>query len=212
MEYAKTFVPPSLMRSMSSMSTSISQRILPPVQPRPYRVCTQKRRRKKGIMATSLEDLLEKTARSFLLTCQFLTLVLEEDGTVVDSEAFFQSLPTNTQFMVLEKGERWIPGKGAVPRFRQSRKNEIAKLSFDFYKLDPKDFFGCLAIKASLYEIYTLSYDIRCTKVKYIVKSLMRCMLYAARVFGQCLLCCSTTILQYIGDDDFCTPTPSNPK
>ncbi len=37
--------------------------------------------------------------------------MLEDDGTVVDSEAFFQSLPINTAFMVLEKGEAWTPNK-----------------------------------------------------------------------------------------------------
>jgi len=45
------------------------------------------------------------------MACQMLTLVLEDDGTVVDSEAFFQSLPNNTPFMVLEKGEVWTPSK-----------------------------------------------------------------------------------------------------
>lgn len=47
----------------------------------------------------------------FLLTSELLTLVLEEDGTVVDTEAFFQSLPANTSLMVLEKGQRWTQSK-----------------------------------------------------------------------------------------------------
>lgn len=55
-------------------------------------------------------------ASAFLLTCQVLTLVLEEDGTVVDSEAFFQSLPTNTQLMVLRKGEEWTQNKVGYSR------------------------------------------------------------------------------------------------
>ncbi len=46
-----------------------------------------------------------------MLSCHFLTLVLEEDGTVVDSEEFFQSLPNNTPLMVLEKGEMWMQNK-----------------------------------------------------------------------------------------------------
>lgn len=44
------------------------------------------------------------------MSYQFLTLVLEEDGTVVDSE-FFQSLPNSTLLMVLEKGEMWTESK-----------------------------------------------------------------------------------------------------
>lgn len=47
----------------------------------------------------------------FVLSCQFLTLVLEEDGAVVDSDDFFQCLPNNTPLMVLEKGEMWTENK-----------------------------------------------------------------------------------------------------
>lgn len=46
-----------------------------------------------------------------MMSYQFLTLVLEEDGTVVDSEEFFQSLPNSTLLMVLEKGEMWTESK-----------------------------------------------------------------------------------------------------
>lgn len=52
-----------------------------------------------------------QAARVFLLSCHFLTLVLEEDGTVVDSEEFFQSLPNNTLLMVLEEGQMWTKNK-----------------------------------------------------------------------------------------------------
>lgn len=45
-----------------------------------------------------------------MMSYQFLTLVLEEDGIVVDSE-FFQSLPNSTLLMVLEKGEMWTESK-----------------------------------------------------------------------------------------------------
>lgn len=44
---------------------------------------------------------------AFLITAGTVTLVLEEDGTVVDTEEFFQSLNDNTHFMVLEKGQKW---------------------------------------------------------------------------------------------------------
>lgn len=55
----------------------------------------------------------------FVLSCHFLTVVLEEDGTVVDSEEFFQSLPTNTPLMVLEKGEMWMQNKVSI-RFSEN--------------------------------------------------------------------------------------------
>lgn len=36
-------------------------------------------------------------------------VVLDEDGTGVDTEAFFQALPENTVLMVLEKDQKWTP-------------------------------------------------------------------------------------------------------
>ena len=36
-------------------------------------------------------------------------LVLEEDGTTVETEEYFQSLADDTVFMVLHKGQKWQP-------------------------------------------------------------------------------------------------------
>lgn len=36
-------------------------------------------------------------------------LVLEEDGTAVDTEEYFQALADDTLFMVLQKGQKWRP-------------------------------------------------------------------------------------------------------
>lgn len=36
-------------------------------------------------------------------------LVLDEDGTGVDTEEFFQTLPENAVLVVLEKGQKWSP-------------------------------------------------------------------------------------------------------
>lgn len=44
-----------------------------------------------------------------LLLSGVLTLVLEEDGTAVDSEDFFQLLEDDTCLMVLEQGQSWSP-------------------------------------------------------------------------------------------------------
>lgn len=40
-----------------------------------------------------------------------ITLVLDDDGTIVETEAFFQSLPEGTVFVVLVKGQSWSPLK-----------------------------------------------------------------------------------------------------
>lgn len=36
-------------------------------------------------------------------------LLLDEDGTGVDTEEFFHTLPENAVLMVLEKGQKWSP-------------------------------------------------------------------------------------------------------
>lgn len=38
-----------------------------------------------------------------------VTVVLEDDGTIVNDEAYFLCLPTNTKFMLLHEKERWSP-------------------------------------------------------------------------------------------------------
>ncbi|KAJ8010243.1 hypothetical protein DPEC_G00072980 [Dallia pectoralis] len=195
-EYAKNFIPNSVVRSVSTIQTTILRRILPQPQPRSFEICTQSRGQKTGVLATSLDDLLDKTASAFLLTCQFLRLVLEADGTVVDSEAFFQSLPANTRLMVLQEGDMWIP---VCPR--QRKRNGVAKLSFHLYKLNPKDFIGYLTVKATLYEMYTLSYNFKCTRSKDILKSVLRCLTFVVRGAGQLLLCVASYIVQCVGEE-----------
>ncbi|XP_062297310.1 lipid transferase CIDEA [Scomber scombrus] len=199
--YAKTLLPETLVRSVSTVQTTISRHILPSAQPRCFKVCTSSRRRRRGLVASSLDELLEQAARVFMLSCHFLSLVLEEDGTVVDSEEYFQSLPNNMPLMVLEKGEMWMQNK-VFPSFRQPKKNGVAKLTFDLYKLHPKDFLCCLGIKATLYEFYTLSYDFRCNRIKHILKSVLRCLTCLTRLTGQVLLFTSSSILQFTGPDD----------
>lgn len=41
-------------------------------------------------------------------------LVLDEDGTGVDTEGFFQALPENSVLMVLEKDQKWTPDRVRV--------------------------------------------------------------------------------------------------
>ncbi|NXN42223.1 CIDEA protein, partial [Rhinoptilus africanus] len=84
------------------------QTLFPPLMPagRPFRVSNASRSSRKGIVASSLQELISKTLDAFLIS-GIVTLVLEEDGTVVDTEEFFKSLDDNTHFMVLEKGQKW---------------------------------------------------------------------------------------------------------
>lgn len=53
---------------------------------------------------------------------------------------------------------------------QQQQRRDVAKLTFDLYKKNPKDFIGCLNVKATLYGVYTVSYDLRCYAAKKMLK------------------------------------------
>ena len=41
-------------------------------------------------------------------------VVIEDDGTLVDSESFFKKLPSQTVFIFLRAGEKWKAGKTRI--------------------------------------------------------------------------------------------------
>ncbi|XP_024436312.2 lipid transferase CIDEA isoform X4 [Desmodus rotundus] len=160
---------------------------------RPFRVSNHDRSSRRGVMASSLKELLSKTLDALLITSTLVTLVLEEDGTMVDTEEFFQTLGDNTHFMILEKGQKWTP---------KPKKSGIAKVTFDLYKLSPKDVFGCLNVKATMYEMYSVSYDFRCTGLKALLRSLLRFLSHAAQVTGHLLIYMGKHMLRVLGDTE----------
>lgn len=60
-------------------------------------------------MATALKILL-CLPFSFQIPKEEVTVVIEDDGTVVDDEAFFKKLPAQTVFIFLRPGETWRGG------------------------------------------------------------------------------------------------------
>ncbi|XP_032377102.1 DNA fragmentation factor subunit alpha [Etheostoma spectabile] len=78
---------------------------------KPCKVCNFTRQKSYGLAVPSLDDLKIKG-------CEFLgfspgepvTVVLEDDGTIVQDQAYFLCLPSNTKFMLLHEKERWSPG------------------------------------------------------------------------------------------------------
>uniref|UniRef100_A0A670III2 Cell death inducing DFFA like effector a n=1 Tax=Podarcis muralis TaxID=64176 RepID=A0A670III2_PODMU len=174
-----------------------------PAAARPFRVCNHDRSSRRGVVASTLEELISKTLDTLMITAGLITLVLEEDGTVVDTEDFFQSLGDNTHFMVLEKGQKWKPVSILkVPTLQQPKKMGVANITFDLYKVNPKDFIGCLNIKATFYEIYSVTYDIQCMglNVFLFLRSILRYLSHMAQVTGHILLYTGTYVLQLTGD------------
>ncbi|XP_072210550.1 DNA fragmentation factor subunit alpha [Excalfactoria chinensis] len=62
-----------------------------------------------GLAASCLRELRDKAGRALSIgeDGRPVTLVLAEDGTIVDDEDYFLCLPSNTAFVALAKGERW---------------------------------------------------------------------------------------------------------
>ncbi|XP_078094794.1 DNA fragmentation factor subunit alpha [Mustelus asterias] len=79
----------------------------------PYKLCASDRLKTFGVVVTSLEDLIAKGAKKLgLEKCgaqQAYTVVLENDGTIVEDEDYFMSLPENTRFMILGPSQKWTP-------------------------------------------------------------------------------------------------------
>ncbi|XP_031608296.1 cell death activator CIDE-3 [Oreochromis aureus] len=216
MDYAmrslSLFTPSNLSKCVTasmSASASMTQQLLSGrvPRPKPFRVLNADRSVKKGIMADTLEDLTNKASDSLSILC-ISALVLDEDGTGVDTEEFFQTLPENAVLMALEKGQKWSPHPYNTYRDRlsdcrqQQQRRDVAKLTFDLYKNNPKDFIGCLNVKATLYGVYTVSYDLRCYAAKKMLKEALRWTIFSMQATGHILLGSSCYIEQLLEEEE----------
>ncbi|XP_070560639.1 DNA fragmentation factor subunit alpha-like isoform X2 [Ptychodera flava] len=77
-------------------------------QHKPFKVWNSTRDIRKSLVAKDFDELKEKgKSKLGLSTSEDVTIVLEEDGTEVDEEEYFKLLPSNTVFIVLQRGQRW---------------------------------------------------------------------------------------------------------
>ncbi|KAK3574774.1 hypothetical protein QTP86_018298 [Hemibagrus guttatus] len=236
MDYAKkslSLFSPSLSKCAAA-SASVLPSFNP--RPRPFRVTNSDRSVKKGIMADGLRDLLNKpfeywqgnklintdipesysltrllhfdpqTMDAFSVSC-VAGLVLDEDGTGVDTEDFFQTLKDSTVLMVLEKGQKWMPHQrsqlgGHTAERRTQHRKDLAKLTLDFYKNHPKEFIGCLNVQMTLYGMYSLSYDLQCYHAKRMLREALRWTLFSMQATGHVLLGTSYYMQHLIDEDE----------
>lgn len=75
---------------------------------KPFKITNQIREVKKGVVASSLEDLTSKVLEKLNVQGD-VTVVLECDGTEIDDEEYFATLDPNTSLMVLTQGQSWQP-------------------------------------------------------------------------------------------------------
>ncbi|XP_060708298.1 DNA fragmentation factor subunit alpha [Hemiscyllium ocellatum] len=77
------------------------------------KICDSSRLQTFGVAVKSLQDLVAKGKEKLCLgksdAQQTFTVVLEDDGTVVDDEDYFKYLPENTKFMILDSSQEWTP-------------------------------------------------------------------------------------------------------
>ncbi|XP_052819627.1 DNA fragmentation factor subunit beta-like [Mya arenaria] len=98
---------------------------------RAYKVQDVKRGKRVGVTAKTFQELVNKGCEKLELDPKTITIVLEDDGTLVDSNTFFQKLPAQTVLVFLKPGETW-GGAGALIHdalsqlYNMSRKTEIA--------------------------------------------------------------------------------------
>lgn len=77
---------------------------------KPCKVCNFTRQQTHGLVALSIDELKKKGRQCLgFNSSDSVTVVLENDGTVVEDQAYFLCLPSNTKFMLLNDKERWSP-------------------------------------------------------------------------------------------------------
>merc|ERR1712071_363134 len=76
---------------------------------KPYRITDLERKDVKGICAASLEEILLKARTCFDIGCDPIRVVLEEDGTEILGDDYFQTLDFNTKLMILKNSETYPP-------------------------------------------------------------------------------------------------------
>lgn len=75
-----------------------------------YKVCTTTRQKCYGLAVTSLGQLKIKGGEALGFSPNAsVSVVLEDDGTIVEDEDYFLCLPANTKFMLLNTNETWTP-------------------------------------------------------------------------------------------------------
>ncbi|XP_030041758.1 lipid transferase CIDEB [Microcaecilia unicolor] len=207
-EYVSHFSPVTLIRSVSSVSSELTKRVWsssPPPQ-RPFRICNHDRTIRKGVTAGTLRELIAKAMDALLIT-GIVSLVLEEDGTLVDNEDFFDMIDDNTALMILETRQKWSSVKSRVLSYNLNREKprnskDIARITFDIYKLNPRDLFGSLNVKATFYGLYSMSCDFRCLGPKKFLREILRLLSSVMQGVGHLLLTTSNYLRRLIEGTD----------
>ncbi|KAL4630173.1 cell death activator CIDE-B-like [Arapaima gigas] len=197
------------MEATSSLIKSVSRRFWS-IPQRPFKVCSHDRGLRKGLTAGTLQELRERAAQALFLSAMSLCLVCEEDGTGVDSDEFLLALPDNTVLMALEPGQTWKPQPGSnkstvmysMANAKPRTGRDIASVTFDLYRLNPRDVFGSLSVKATFQGLYSVSADFKCLGPKKVLREALRVASTLLQAIGHMLLTSATVIRRIIERPD----------
>lgn len=145
------------------------------------------------------------------LSAVSLSLVCEEDGTEVDSDEFLITLPDNTMLMALEPGQTWRPQPGSLVLKSQNHSKprngkDIARVTFDLYKMSPKDMFGSLSVKATFQGLYSVSADFQCLGPKKVLREALRVASTLLQAAGHLLITAASMIRRVIEGTELWQP------
>ncbi|XP_010885993.2 cell death activator CIDE-B [Esox lucius] len=203
------------METTSSLIRSVTRRVWSPAPaaPKPFRVCSHDRCNRKVVNARNLEELRETVCQALMLCMSSLSVVLacEEDGTVVDTEDFLMSLPDNVVLMALEPGQKWKPPaaakfSNALDTNQQRAGRDIARVTFDLYRQNPKDVFGSLNVKGTLSGRYSVSADFKCLGPKKVLREILRLASSFLQAAGYMLITSANLIKRIIEGVEFWQP------
>lgn len=135
------------------------------------------------IKAATCQELLDKVMETPQLT-EVLKMVLEEDGTTMESKDFFQLLEDDTCLMVLDFGKSWTPeGMGAVkwprPGEHQAQKGHHPH-HLQHIEAKPLELLWQPNIKATFYKLYPMSCDSQGPGLKKVLSGLLQLNLHVA--------------------------------
>ncbi|KAJ7983922.1 hypothetical protein DPEC_G00369500, partial [Dallia pectoralis] len=184
-----------------------------PATPKPFRVCSHDRCNRKGVTARNLEELREMVCQALMLCLSSLAVVLvcEEDGTEVDTEDFLMSLPDNAVLMALEPGQTWRPAAAAKlseaqdPNKQRTGK-DIARVTFDLYRQNPKDVFGSLNVKGTFSGRYSVSANFVCLGPKKVLREILRLASSFLHAAGYMLISSANLIKRIIEGSELWMP------
>merc|ERR1712142_257833 len=115
--------------------------------------------------------------------------------------------------MALEPGQTWRPQAGAVvskshpQEYNKPRAGkDIARVTFDLYRMNPKDVFGSLSVNATFRGLYSVGAEFQCLGPKKILREVLRVASTLLHAAGHLLIKSASIVRRIIEGAEFWQP------